>query len=215
MKKVLLSILALSTLTGDLILGKDQSMGGWNLVSSKQLISNLPGYGRDGAGYLFSTDCIKDIIAAYGVCMAVTLIHELGHGAAAKMICGAPVDIVIGGARSKDSRFKIGGVEFAGFNPLESDARWEEYHKEDASIYHPTLAQDTAVLAVGPLMQAVAGYCIYKCLHNKDKFYIAKAAALGAIADTIVGINGIYGAKYLPWTDSAKLVKNIKQYFAK
>lgn len=176
--------------------------------------SAFASYIKKSGKHLFSTDGAKDLAAAYGVAMAVTIIHELGHAAMAKFLCGAPVDVVIGGPRSKDSRLKIGGLQFAGFNPLESDARWEEYHKEDGLLYRPTLKQDTAVLFAGPIMQAVAGFCIYTALKNKNKFYIAKAAALGAIADTIIGINGLYGARYVPWSDASKIVKNIKNYFS-
>lgn len=215
MKKLLKLLLSGSLLIANLSLHARTTGVSRIIKNSKRLAANLPEHGKNAAHHLFSSDGAKDLIAAYGVAMAVTLIHELGHAAVAKLLCGAPVDIVIGGPRSKDARLKIGGVQFAGFNPLESNSRWEEHYKEDGSIYHPTLAQDTAVLVVGPLMQAVAGYCIYKCLQTKDKFYIAKAAALGAIADTIIGINGMYGARYIPWSDSSKLVENIKKYFKK
>ena len=177
--------------------------------------TTLSTYPKAGARYLLSTDGIKDIAAAYGAMMVITLIHELGHAVTAKLLCGAPVDIVIGGPRSgKDSLLKkYLGIEFAGFNHLKSDARWEEHHKEDGEIYHPTLGQDTAVLLAGPIAQAITGYCLYRCLKNTDKFYITKAAAIGGIVDTIIGINGIYGARYVSWSDASKIVENIKKYF--
>lgn len=175
--------------------------------------ATLSAYPKAAAQYLLSSDGVKDIVAAYGVAMLVTVIHELGHAAVAKLLCGAPVDIAIGGPRTEDSCLKIGGIEFAGFNPLESDARWEEYRKEDEQIYRPTPGQEIAVLLAGPAAQAATGFCLYALLANIDKFYIAKAAAIGAILDTVIGINGIYGAWSLPWTDAAKIVKSIKQYF--
>lgn len=182
-------------------------------VHAAEDFTALSAYPKAAAEHLFSVDGVKDVAATYTIMMLITLIHEMGHAAAAKLLCGAPVDIVIGGQRRKDSCLKFAGIEFAGFNPLESDARWEERHEADGAIYKPSLGQDTAVLLSGPLAQAITGCCLYAWLKNTDKFYIAKAAAIGGLIDTIVGINGIYGAKYLPWTDSAKLMKNIKQYF--
>lgn len=177
--------------------------------------STLASYPKAAAAYLFSTNGVKDLAAAYGVMMLVTLIHELGHAAVAKLTCGAPVDIVIGGKRTgKDSLFKkYTGIELAGFNPLESSARWEEHYKEDKKIYNPTLGQDTAMLLAGPLAQAITGYCLYQWLKTKDNFYLAKAAAIGGIVDTVVGINGLYGAGYVPWSDASKIAGNIKKYF--
>lgn len=174
----------------------------------------LSSYPRAAARHIFSTHGIADVTAAYGLVMFMTLIHELGHAAVAKLVCGAPVDIVIGGKRRPGSRLKCAGVEFAGFNPLESDSRWEEHHKADLEIYHPSLAQDTAVLLAGPVAQAITCCCMFAWLKNKDNFHITKLTALGGVADTILGINGMYGARYLEWTDSAKIVKNIKQLFS-
>lgn len=169
-------------------------------------------YPKAAAHHLFSADGIADIVAAYGVAMLVTIVHEMGHAAVAKLLCDAPVDIAIGGPRREDSCLKVGGIEFAGFNPLESDARWEEYRKGDDQIYRPTPSQEIAVLIAGPAAQAATGFCLYALLANVDKFYIAKAAAIGAIIDTVIGMNGIYGARYLEWTDAAKIVKSIKQF---
>lgn len=178
-----------------------------------QDFETLSTYPKAVTQYLLSTDGIKDVAAAYSISMLITLIHEMGHAAVAKLVCGAPVDIVIGGKRRKNPYFKCAGIEFAGFNPFESDARWEEHHKTDEKIYHASLEQDTAMLVAGPLAQAITGIVLYACLKDTDKFYIAKATAIGGLFDTIVGINGIYGAKYVPWADSAKIVNNIKKYF--
>lgn len=171
-------------------------------------LSKLSTVTKAGARYLFSTNGIKDIAATYSVIMLITLIHEVGHAVVAKLLCGTPVDVVIGGPRKKDPYLKIAGVEFAGFNPLESDTRWDEHMNQP-----PSPEQETAVSLAGPLAQAITGFCMYKCLQNKDNFHIAKAAAIGGLIDTIVGINGIYGAWYLPWTDSARALKNIKKMF--
>lgn len=174
---------------------------------------NFTAYPKAAASHIFSTNGVKDITAAYGAMMLITLIHELGHSAVAKLFCGVPVDIVIGGKRREGSRLKFAGIEFAGFNPLESDGRWEEHHKEDEEIYRPTLGQDTTMLLAGPIAQAITGYCIYRCLKNTDNFYITKAAGIGGIVDTIIGVNGIYGARQLKWADSYKIMENIKKYF--
>ena len=182
-------------------------------VQAETIRPPLSYYPKAAAAHLFSSDGVKDAVAAYGVMMLVTLIHELGHSIAAKSLCGVPVDITIGGKRRPGSCLKFAGVEFAGFNPLESDSRWEEHHKEDGEIYRPTLGQDTTVLLAGPIAQALTGYCLYNCLKNTNNFYITKAAALGAIADTIIGINGLYGARYVPWSDASKIAENVKKYF--
>lgn len=184
-----------------------------NTPAKTQDFSTLSMYPKAAAQYLLSTDGIKDVAAAYTISMLITLIHEMGHAAVAKLLCGAPVDIVIGGKRRKNPFLKVAGIEFAGFNPFESDARWEEHHKTDEELYNASLEQDTAMLVAGPVAQAITGIVLYACLKDTDKFYIAKATAIGGLFDTIVGINGIYGAKYVPWADSAKIVKNIKQYF--
>lgn len=174
-------------------------------------IATLSTYPEAAANHLFSTDGVKDIAAAYGVMMLVTLIHELGHATVAKLFCGAPFfDVVIGGERRQDSRLKVAGIEFAGFNPLQSSARWEEHYERDKSIYNPTLGQDTAMLLAGPLAQATTGYCLYQYLPNN--FPIAKITAIGGIIDTIIGINGIHGAINVPWSDAAKIMANIRQY---
>lgn len=194
-----------------LFLGSMLSIGSTQAFDAKPLSS----YPKAAAQHIFSADGVKDIAAAYIINVLITLIHEMGHAAVAKLTCGAPVDVVIGGARKKEPWLKCCGIEFAGFNVLESDARWEERRAGDDQIYSPTIAQDTAMLLAGPLAQALTGYCLYKCLQNQDKFYIAKATAIGGIVDTVVGINGIYGALRVPWSDASKIVNNIKKYWAK
>jgi len=175
--------------------------------------ASLATYPKAAAQYLCSSDGVKDVAAAYSVMMLITLIHELGHAAVAKLLCGVPVDVVIGGPRSENPRLKCAGVEFAGFNPFESNSRWEERYETDAELYHASLEQDTAMLVAGPVAQAITGCCLYAWLRSKDKFYLTKATALGGLIDTLIGINGIYGALYVPWSDAAKIALNIKRYF--
>ncbi|MFI5333187.1 MAG: hypothetical protein ACHQVS_03730 [Candidatus Babeliales bacterium] len=178
-----------------------------------QQATHYGAYAKAGARHLFSTDGIKDIAAVYGIVVGMTLIHELGHAVVAKLKCGAPIDIVIGGERSgKDSLLrKYTGIEVAGFNPLKVGTDWEKYKSKDAK---KAAEQEIIVGIAGPLAQAMTCYCIYRWLQNKDKFYLAKTTAIGGIGDTILGVNGILGALFLPWTDSARIVQNIKQYFS-
>lgn len=183
-----------------------------NNVMHPQARATVSAYSKAAAHHFASTDGIKDLAAAYSVAMFMTLLHEMGHAAVAKLTCGVPVDIVIGGARRKDSRLTCAGIEFAGFNPLESNSRWEERYKGDELLYRPSLRQDTAMLVAGPLVQALTCCCLCALLKNKNKFYLTKAAAVGGLVDTLIGANGLYGALFLPWSDAAKIVKNIKQH---
>lgn len=173
---------------------------------AKAVISKLPLYAKNSGKYLFSTAGAKDLALAYCLGMGLTAIHELGHAITAKIIYGAPINLVLGTTPQDYTRsyLQLGGIKLGGFNPATG------YAYTGIHPYEPL--KEAAICAAGPICGTLSSILAYKLLKKYDGLYLAKAVSLYGLFNHTLGIAGI-GGIWTPGTDGARVVSSLKDYF--
>ena len=167
--------------------------------------------GKAAMGYIASTSIIgaQDLTAAYCLGMSFTVIHELSHALAAKLLYGDPLDIVLGTIDSDAPvLMKIGPFKLCGFAP-------EGYALYDGSAgtsKKKKLLKDIAIAIAGPLVGTTASALALGLLINYvPGFYVTKAAAGMGILTQTLGIAGIGGIN-IPGTDAYQVKAAVLKY---
>ena len=162
-------------------------------VSAESLFSrckaSVGSYGKNAFNHVFSLKGLKDMGAAYALGMAITTIHELGHGLAAKYFYGSPLDITIGTDPDSNplSSMQIGGIRLGGLNPATG------YSKRQIPADATPLSKGLVSLA-GPVCGTIASIAAYKLLTKyAPKLYIARFVSLFGLYNHTLGVAGIGG----------------------